>query len=110
MNFCKRKNDISDSEYGSDSEINVKVSSCDEQSVSYDEEENVGDSSSIQHGIWAKSDAERPYFPFIGKPGINVVVEDPGNPLEYFECFIRQKLRNGQINKLVCQNIFRKHA
>jgi hypothetical protein len=42
--------DVSGGEYSSDSEINVKISSC-EQSDSSDEEENVGDSSSMQHGI-----------------------------------------------------------
>jgi hypothetical protein len=33
--------EISGSEYSIDSEINVKISSCGEQSVSSDEEENV---------------------------------------------------------------------
>jgi hypothetical protein len=33
------------------------------------------------------SGAKRPYFPFTGKPGINVDLEDPCNPLEYFELF-----------------------
>jgi hypothetical protein len=42
-----------------------------------DEEENVSDYSSMQHGIWAKSDAERPRFPLTGKPGINADLEDP---------------------------------
>jgi hypothetical protein len=50
--------DISESEYSSDSEINVKFSSC---GFSSDEEENVSDSSNMQHGIWAKSDAEGPW-------------------------------------------------
>jgi hypothetical protein len=44
--------------------------------VSSDEEENVNDNSSMQHGIWAKSGAGWPHFPFIGKPGINVDLED----------------------------------
>jgi hypothetical protein len=79
--------DISESEYGSDSKISVKISSCGEQSVSSDEEENVSDKSSMQHGIWAKSSAERPHFPFTGKPGINVDLEDPSNPPAYFELF-----------------------
>jgi hypothetical protein len=79
--------DISESKYSSDSEINVKISSCCEQSVSSDEEENVRDSTSMQHGIWAESGAERPRFPFTGMPGINVDLEDPSNPLEYFELF-----------------------
>jgi hypothetical protein len=45
------------------------------------------DNSSMQHGIWAKSGAERPCFPFTGKPVINVDLEDLSNPLEYFELF-----------------------
>jgi hypothetical protein len=43
--------DISESECSSDSEINVKISSCGEQSVSCDEEENISDNSSTQNGI-----------------------------------------------------------
>jgi hypothetical protein len=43
--------DISESACSSDSEINVKISSCGEQSVSCDEE-NASDSSSMLHGIW----------------------------------------------------------
>jgi hypothetical protein len=41
----------------------------------------------MQHGIWAKSGAERPHFPYTGKPGINVDLEDFSNALEYFEWF-----------------------
>jgi hypothetical protein len=58
--------------YSSDSEINVKILSCGGQRVSCDEEENVSDNSSMWHGIWARSGAKQPYFPFTGKPGINV--------------------------------------
>jgi hypothetical protein len=76
--------DISDSEYSSDSEINVKISSGCEQSVSSDEAENISNNSSMQPDVWANSGAERPRFPFTGKPGINVDLEDP---LEYFELF-----------------------
>jgi hypothetical protein len=43
--------DISESEYSSDSEINVKFLSFGEQSVSSDEDENVSDHSSMQHDI-----------------------------------------------------------
>jgi hypothetical protein len=39
--------DISDSEYCSDSEVNVKILSGGEQTVSSDEAENVSDSSSV---------------------------------------------------------------
>jgi hypothetical protein len=53
---------ISESEYSSDSKINVTISSCGEQSVSSDEESNVSDNSSMQHGIWTKTGAERTLF------------------------------------------------
>jgi hypothetical protein len=55
------------------------------KSVSSDEEENVGDYSSMQHGIWAKSGGEWPCFPFTGKHFLNVDLQDPSNSLEYFE-------------------------
>jgi hypothetical protein len=88
MNCYKRmKSDISESENSSDSEINVKFSSICEQSVSSDEAENIRDSSTMHPDIWANSGAELPRFPFICKPGINVDLEDPSNPLEYFELF-----------------------
>jgi hypothetical protein len=79
--------DISKSECSSNSEINVKISSCGDESVSSDEEEIVSDNSSMQHGIWTKSAAKRPRFPFTGKPGLNVDTEDPSNHLEYSELF-----------------------
>jgi hypothetical protein len=66
--------DISESEYSSDSEI------------------NGSDNSSMQHGIWAKSGAERPRFLFTGKPGIIVDLEDPSNSLEYSELFCTQEI------------------
>jgi hypothetical protein len=48
-------NDISESEYSSDSEINVKISSYDEQSVCSGEAESVSDNSSMQPDVWAIS-------------------------------------------------------
>jgi hypothetical protein len=80
----------------------VKISSHGEQSVSSDEEENVSDKSSMQHGIWTKSGAERPRFSFTGKPGINVDLEDPSNLLEYFELLCTPeivKLKAGETNR-----------
>jgi hypothetical protein len=47
--------DISENEYSSDSEVNVKILSCGEHSVSCDEEEYVSDNSSMWHGMWKKS-------------------------------------------------------
>jgi hypothetical protein len=65
----------------------VKISSGAEQSVSSAEAENVSDNRGMQPDIWANSGAEQPRFPFTGRPGINVDLEDPSNPLEYFELF-----------------------
>jgi hypothetical protein len=77
-----------------------------------DEEESVSDSSSMQHGIWANSAAEWPHFPFIGKPGLNIDLEDPSNPLGIFwvVLYIRNCRSNSQRKKLVCPEFFRKHA
>jgi hypothetical protein len=69
----------SESEYSSDNEINEKFS------VGGDEAESVSNNGSLQPDVQANSGAERPHFPFTGKPGINVDLEDPSNPLEYFE-------------------------
>jgi hypothetical protein len=57
------------------------------QSASSDEAENVRNISSVHSDIWANSGAERPHFSFTGKPGINVDLEDPSNPLEYFKLY-----------------------
>jgi hypothetical protein len=54
----KEYSDIFERECSSDSEINVKILSCGEQSVISDEEQNVTDNSSMQHCIWVKSGAE----------------------------------------------------
>jgi hypothetical protein len=67
-----------------DNEINVKILSCGKQSVGCNEEENVSDSNSIQHGIWAKTGAEQPCFPFTDKTDINVDLGDSSNLQEYF--------------------------
>jgi hypothetical protein len=72
------------SEYSSVSEINMKILLGGEQSVSSDDAENVSDNSTMQLDAWANSGAERPHFPFTGKHGINVDLEDPRNPMEYF--------------------------
>jgi hypothetical protein len=63
------------------------MSSCGEQIITSDEEENVSDNNSMQHGVWAKSGSEQPLFPFTDKPAINVDLEDPSNTVEYFEVF-----------------------
>jgi hypothetical protein len=62
----------------------VKILSCGEQSVSSDEEQNIGDSSNMQHAIWAKTGAEQPCFLFTEKTDLNIDLGNPSNPLEYF--------------------------
>jgi hypothetical protein len=42
--------------------------------------------------IYGKLGAECPHFPFAGKAGINVYLEDPNNPWNIFSCFIHQTL------------------
>jgi hypothetical protein len=37
---------------------------------------------------------KKPHFPFSGKPGANVDLEYPSNPMEYFQLFIAPKLLN----------------
>jgi hypothetical protein len=58
--------------------------------------------------------AEWPRFPFTCKPGINVDLEDPSNPLEYFELFCTPetvKVTARETNLHVYANFFfRKHA
>jgi hypothetical protein len=65
----------------------VKVLSGSERSDSSNDEA-VNDDSGMQLGTWTKVGAERPRFPFSGKPGLNVDLEDQNSPLEYFELFI----------------------
>jgi hypothetical protein len=73
VNCYKRMNTmIFQSEYSSGSEISMKISSRAEQSVGSDEAKNVSDNSSMQPDVWANLGAERPHFPFTGKPGINI--------------------------------------
>jgi hypothetical protein len=104
-------NDISESMCSTDTEIYVKIVSYDEQSVSSDEE-NMNDTSSMQHGICAMSGAKRPHFPFTGKPGINVDLEDPIYPPGIFRFVLYTIIcgSNNQINKSTGQNFFIKHT
>jgi hypothetical protein len=41
----------------------------------------------MQPNLWANSGAKRPHFPFTGKPGKNVDIDDPNNALDYCELF-----------------------
>jgi hypothetical protein len=102
--------DISENECSSDSEINVKIVSGGEQSVSSDEAES-SNSSSIQPNIWVNSGAEYPCFPFTGKPGINVIYKTPVTPCNILSfLYTRHCGSNRQRNKSVCPKIFRKHT
>jgi hypothetical protein len=46
----------------------------------------------MQHGAWTKLGAERPCFPFNGKPGLNVDLEDPIIQLDYFELCVTPEI------------------
>jgi hypothetical protein len=80
---------MSDIKCSSNSEIIVTIPSCDERCIIY-EEENVIDNSSMQHGIWTKSDAEQQLFPFTGRPSLNTGVRVTF--WNIFNCFVHQKL------------------
>jgi hypothetical protein len=84
--------DILESEFSDDSDTDVDMSSGSEQRESSDNEYNANDNSDMQHNTWTRSDAERPHFPFSGKPGISVDLEVRNNPLEYFELFITPEI------------------
>jgi hypothetical protein len=64
----------------------------------------------MQHGIRAKSGAEKPHLPFTGKPGIHVDLEDPSNPLEYLELFCMPEIaeviakETNQYSKIFLEN------
>jgi hypothetical protein len=66
----------------------------------------------MQPDVQANSEAKWPYFPFTGKPGINVDLKDPSNPLEYIESFCTPDTVEviARETKLVCPKIFRKHT
>jgi hypothetical protein len=66
----------------------------------------------MQHGVWVKSGAEGPCFPFTGKPSIIVDLEDPSNPLEYFDLFCTPEIAEviARETNQYAQKIFRKHT
>jgi hypothetical protein len=57
----------------------------------------------MQLDIWGNSGAEQPHFPFTGKPGINVVLEDLSNPWNVLSVFYSRNCgSHSQGNKGVC--------
>jgi hypothetical protein len=75
-----------------DGDMVVKFLSDSEQSDSCDDEDNANDDSDMQHETWTKVGAEQPRFPFSGKPGLNVHLEDPNKLLDYSELLIAPEL------------------
>ena len=87
-------NNSEDSEFSDDSESYANDIASDSEDQSSDD---VIDTD-IHHGTWTNVGTERPRFPFIGKPGLNVKIENSENPLEFFELFIIPK-----ISELICK-------
>jgi hypothetical protein len=56
--------------------MNVDMSSGSEQRENSDDEDNANDNNDMQHDTWRRVGAERWHFPFIGRLGINVDLED----------------------------------
>jgi hypothetical protein len=67
--------DISESEFSDDSDMNVNMLSHSEQQATSDGD-SANDNRDMQHDTWTRIDIERPCFPFSGKPGINVDLQD----------------------------------
>jgi hypothetical protein len=60
----------------------------------------------MQHGTWTKVGTEWPRFPFRGKPGLKVHLEDPNELLDCFELLITPelaKLINRETNRYAQQ-------
>jgi hypothetical protein len=64
------------------------MSSGSEQKANSDDEDSANDNSDMQHDTWTTVSIDRLHFPFSGKPGINVDLENQNNPLKYFKLFI----------------------
>jgi hypothetical protein len=80
--------DTSEGEFSHESDAHVDMLSGSERRENTDDEDNANDKSDMQYDTWTRVGAERPHFPFSGKPGINDDSEDCTNPLEYFGLFI----------------------
>ena len=89
-------NNSEDSEFSNDSsqsydsdislqKISRAISSESEDEEDFSDEEIETD---MQYRTWTNAGTERPRFPFIGKPGLNVEIKNSKNPLEFFELFI----------------------
>jgi hypothetical protein len=65
----------------------VKFLSDSEQSDNFGEEDNANNAWDMDKGR-----AELPPFPFSGKPGLNVRIEDPNNLLDCFELLVTPEL------------------
>jgi hypothetical protein len=97
MNYGKKMNLVSSKrEFSDDSDCNthkvMKFLSGSEERESSDDEDNANDDSDTHHGTWTKVGADRTSFPLSGQPGQNIDLEDPNNPVEYFELFIIPEL------------------
>lgn len=84
------KTDGSESEYSDDSEMDFSSESEDEDDRPMEEVNEVV--CDMQPGTWSSVGKERPPFLFSGQPGLNVQIDDPANPLEFFELFITREI------------------
>ena len=89
--------------YSEDSENSDESSESYVSDISYENEDESSDEeidTDIQHGTWTNIGTERPRFPFIGKPGFNVKIENSENSLEFLELFITPKIAELIIREL----------
>ncbi|PVU89517.1 hypothetical protein BB559_005077 [Furculomyces boomerangus] len=52
---------------------------------------------------WGINPDKIPKFGFTGNPGINVKIEDPTNPLEFFEQLLTDKIIENIVIQTICR-------
>jgi hypothetical protein len=61
----------------------------------------------MKHDTRIKFSIESPHFPYIGRPGLNVDIQDSNDPVEYFKLLIVTLISR---ETSTCLTGFRKHV
>jgi hypothetical protein len=90
--YGSEPSDILESGFSDDSDMDEDMSSVSEQRENSYDEDNANDSSDMKDDAWMRVGTERQCFPFSGKPGISVDLEDQNSTLEYVGLFIAPEI------------------
>jgi hypothetical protein len=74
--YNREPSDILEGEFSDNSDMNVDVSSGNEQRANFDDDDNANDNRDMQYDTWTRVGIERPCLHFSGKSGTNVDLED----------------------------------